>query len=90
MPLSEANRHPLLSRRRRVHRSVLERWRTRGIRGVVLETVKIGGTRYTSAEALARFVERCSTPGADSDTPTAGMMQRAHAQAERELDAAGV
>jgi hypothetical protein len=38
VPLSEAPKQPLLRPapgKRPVHRSVLERWRTRGIRGVV-------------------------------------------------------
>jgi hypothetical protein len=69
---------------------VIERWRTRGIRGIVLETVKVGGTRYTTAEAIQRFIERLNTPGAVSDSTTPSQIARAHAQAERELDAAGV
>lgn len=38
------------------HPSTLWRWRTRGIRGVRLDTVLIGGRRYVSADALERFV----------------------------------
>jgi len=37
------------------HSSTLHRWRLRGIRGVRLETILIGGVRYTSREALQRF-----------------------------------
>lgn len=37
------------------HPSTLWRWHRRGIRGVRLETVVVGGTRYTSREALSRF-----------------------------------
>lgn len=40
---------------RRIHPSTLHRWRLRGVRGVRLDTVLIGGTRYTSTEALSRF-----------------------------------
>lgn len=39
----------------RVHPSTPHRWRLRGSRGVKLETVLAGGTRYTSVEALNRF-----------------------------------
>lgn len=39
----------------RVHPSTIHRWRLRGARGVKLETLLAGGTRYTSAEALNRF-----------------------------------
>lgn len=42
----------------------LWRWRLRGVRGVKLETLAIGGRRYTSAEALERFIER-TTAAAD-------------------------
>lgn len=41
----------------RPHISTLHRWRLKGVRGVVLETCLIGGIRYTSTEALSRFIE---------------------------------
>lgn len=34
----------------------LHRWRLRGARGRILETILIGGIRYTSAEAIRRFI----------------------------------
>ena len=37
-------------------RSTLERDARQGIRGVVLETILICGRRYTSKEAIARFI----------------------------------
>ena len=40
------------------HVSTLHRWRLRGVRGVKLETVLIGGRRFTSEEALRRFADR--------------------------------
>jgi hypothetical protein len=46
------------------HRATLQRWALHGIRGVQLETIRIGGSVYTSREALARFIER--TNAADS------------------------
>jgi hypothetical protein len=42
----------------RPHGSTLRRWAYRGVAGVVLETVKLGGRRFTSAEALRRFADR--------------------------------
>jgi hypothetical protein len=36
--------------------STLWRWRTKGVRGVKLETALVGGRRVTSIEALERFV----------------------------------
>ena len=45
---------------RRVHLSVVYRWIGRGIRGVRLEAIRIGGTTYTSAEALQAFAQHLS------------------------------
>jgi len=39
------------------HLSTIWRWMKRGNRGVVLESVVCAGRRYTSLEAIARFVE---------------------------------
>lgn len=44
----------------RPHISTVHRWRLRGVRGVKLETVLVGGRRFTSDAALAEFV-RCTT-----------------------------
>ena len=41
----------------RVHPSTVHRWRLRGARGSKLETVLVGGRRYTSQEALLRFFD---------------------------------
>jgi len=41
--------------------STLHRWRTRGVRGVVLKTLLIGGRRFVSCQALQEFIERIST-----------------------------
>ena len=58
MPIREVPRFlpPRLSGRR-VHVSAVYRWMNRGVRGVRLEGVKVGGTMYTSVEALQRFGE---------------------------------
>lgn len=52
-----------LPRRRggkRPHVSCIYRWTVNGCRGVVLESIQIGGTRCTSKEALSRFFQRLS------------------------------
>ena len=41
---------------RRLSLATLHRWRLNGVRGVRLETLLIGGLRYTSREAIERFV----------------------------------
>jgi hypothetical protein len=76
---------------RGLHVSTLWRWMQRGIRGVRLETCMIGGTRYTSREALERFVAR-TTAAADDAVPTirTPKQQRSIEAAERELAESGV
>ena len=73
LSLTQAAR--LLPRRRRGRKpspSTLYRWAKRGLRGVRLETVRVGGTLCTSVEALNRFfaeldgaaTRACSVPHA--------------------------
>ncbi len=64
---------------RRLHISAVYRWVQRGVRAVVLETVRVGGTTYTSVEALQRFAEaqtRAPT-GAVTAKPTSQTRERA-------------
>ena len=70
----------LLPKRRggkRPHVATLYRWASGGCRGVVLETIQVGGTLCTSRQALQRFFEAL----------TVGASIR---RAERELDRAGI
>jgi hypothetical protein len=63
--LANVPKSPELPRRRRGKRinvSTLYRWATVGCKGIVLETIQVGGTRCTSREALQRFFERLSLP----------------------------
>jgi hypothetical protein len=72
--------------------SCLYRWTARGCRGVVLESIQIGATRCTSSQALARFFERLTAASKGEAPPvrTTAARQRAMAQAEAELAAAGL
>jgi len=56
IPLTEVPN--LLPRRRgkKTHYSTVYRWATKGARGRVLESKLVGGIRYTSQEALQRFI----------------------------------
>ena len=86
LTLSEAARAlPRLRGDRKVHVSTLYRWIKRGVRGVRLESVKIGRTLVTSREALQRFAERVSTGSAVVAVPDAGSER-----IERELDRHGL
>ena len=92
--LSLAEAASSLPRRRagkRPHVSCIYRWTTSGCRGVVLESVQVGGTRCTSREALARFFQGLTQGGAADLPPvrTSAQRQRAAAQAIRELERAG-
>ena len=81
--LSEAAKN--LPRRRagkRPHVCTLYRWSQRGCKGVLLETVQIGGTRCTSKEALARFFQRL-TQDAGHDTPSSRTPTRRRREVEK-------
>lgn len=41
---------------KKVHSSTVYRWATKGARGRVLESVMVGGIRYTTVEAVRRFL----------------------------------
>jgi hypothetical protein len=71
----------------RPHISTLHRWREHGIQGIQLETVMIGGRRYTSDEALSRFFAAV-TAAANGEPPpvrTPGQRKRDIEKAEKEL-----
>lgn len=74
--------------------SSIYRWLGKGIRGARLETIVVGGQRFTSVEAIQRFIERttANSPGASAPVPRPTSRQREAAirRAERELRAAGV
>lgn len=62
--------------------STIWRWHSKGIAGVRLETVCLGGTRYTSAEALQRFFDAVTQareeqgPAVDSFSESGARSQR--------------
>lgn len=77
----------------RPHVSTLHRWRQRGVRGVKLETCLVGGKRFTSLEAIERFIAATTTSGSTDDNLSVvapATRRRAVEQAERELDQAGI
>jgi len=82
----------LLPRRRgrKVHISTIYRWVKQGVGGRRLETVKIGGLLYTSAEALSTFANRSGDePGGDTSQPSP-RRQREIDRAEQEADDLGL
>ena len=82
----------------RPHSSTLMRWWRRGVKGVKLETVVVGGRRFTSIEAIQRFIEALSAPHSTQGSPVRQLSHRQIAladhrrstQIDEELDAAGI
>ena len=75
---------PRLRRGRKVHRSSVYRWSTKGCRGVQLESLQCAATRCTSRAALQRFFERLSN--VRQGTPR----QRQNDKAARRLQELGI
>ena len=72
---------------KKLAKSAVYRWALHGIRGVKLETYKIGGRRFTSVEALHRFVENLNA--AAYQAPAVSSAARAKRAAD-ELSRRGV
>lgn len=67
---------PRIRRGRKPHVASIYRWSDRGLKGVKLEYLQIGGTRCTSVPALQRFFERISFPGRERSSRTWSARQR--------------
>lgn len=72
--------------------STVWRWRNRGVRGVKLETVLLGGRRMTSREALSRFFAATTAAADGIQVKPQTNRQRAASisEAKSELEAAGI
>lgn len=84
----------ILPRRRgdkKVHTATLYRWTVTGLRGVVLESLQVGGTRCTSREALQRFFDRLNAIPTFHRSPETRSEQSKQAKiVEKRLDDLGV
>jgi hypothetical protein len=63
------------------HVSTLWRWCLRGIKGVRLRTVFVGGRRYTTPAYLIEFVSRLSGPCVEVPQPAASFRSEQTARA---------
>lgn len=87
---------PPRRRGKRPNLATMYRWTKSGCRGVVLESVQVGGTRCTSREALSRFVERLTDRAAVGDTASnpggrsLAERRRADEKAARSLEKLGL
>lgn len=80
-----------LARAQGVSPATTWRWTIKGVRGVKLESLAVGGRRVTSAEAFERFI--AATNPSTVATPkvaTPHQRQKAIEAAERELSEAGI
>lgn len=80
---TEASRHAP----GRPHVSTIWRWMTRGCRGIRLESLVCAGRRFTSVEAIDRFVAAttAAADGAPAPIRTPARRERDIAQAEAAL-----
>jgi hypothetical protein len=63
-------------------RASIERWaRRKGSREATLETILLGGRRYTSREAIARFIRGQLQVEAERPAPTRGTMSKKDVEA---------
>lgn len=71
------------------HMATVYRWA--GRRQEPLETIKVGGRRYASIEAIERFIRRCTEgPGSTVEAPLSAKRRREIEAAERELEEVGI
>lgn len=92
-PLSELPDHwPLMPGGRRLHRSVGYRYASKGVgpSRVRLETVVMGSTRYTSAQAVQRFAEALTTEQDGPPRMTPRKRSSRRREAASTLDSAGI
>ena len=99
LPLAQAAATlPRRRKGRKTHVSTLYRWATVGCRGVVLETIQVGGTRCTTPGSLQAFFEEltrrasdCSAGVARPTSPRTPARRLHDAEAAgRELDRLGL
>ena len=71
---------------RPVHVATIHRWRSRGLKGIRLEAIRIGGAWHSSREAFGRFADRLTAQveAAEVALP-ATTSRRSHAEADTAL-----
>jgi hypothetical protein len=74
----------------RPHPSTIFRWCMRGSKGIKLETVVVGGRRFTSLEAIERFICRLNSPGEVSGPARNQKTSEELELVNRRLDAEGI
>jgi hypothetical protein len=75
---------------KRLSLATLHRWRLKGVRGVRLETILIGGLRYTSREAISRFIAAQNADESPTHVITPSQRKRLAEAAQAALSSAGI
>ena len=70
--------------------ATMARWIQRGVRGVKLATIVIGGRRLTSQEAVRRFIAAQNVDESPAPTITPAQRTRQAKAAQTELSKAGI
>jgi hypothetical protein len=85
--LGEVPNHLRIKRRggKKLSIGTVFRWSTAGIKGVVLETLQVGGVRVTSSQSLQRFFDALSRSNADR-VDTVCSVSQSHSVATRVSD----
>ena len=87
-----AGRVPSYRPGRKTHVATLHRWAKEGVRGIKLDSARLGGRLVTSAEALQRFSDKLSeNPSAPSlAIQSPAIRHKAVDRAEREAERIGI
>lgn len=86
--LEDVRQHiPSGRRGKQLSKSVPFRWASKGVKGIVLETVKVGGARYTTLDALHRFIQHINAPTPPTSEATRPLPSK---QVEKELAKRGL
>jgi hypothetical protein len=75
---------------KRLALQTVHRWRQKGVRGTKLETILIGGSRFTSAEAIQRFIAAQNPTESPEPAITGSQRKTMAATANRILAEAGI
>ena len=78
--------------KRRISHSTLHRWFMTGISGVVLSSVLIAGTRFTSKQALVRFFNDSAKAKSKrlSKSTSAGIQKKRASARARDVEELGI
>lgn len=75
--LAEVPRHVPKRNGKKVHYSTVYRWISKGARGRILESACVGGVRFTTVEAVARFLSSNTSAPTSENQPLEAAIEAA-------------